>query len=260
MMTARPSGPAEPRVVVLPDVAALNDAVAGAIVESARESLLLRGRFTIALSGGETPRPVYKLIAGRHARDVDWSRVEVFFGDERCVPPDDDRSNYGMARDTLLSRVPIPPGQAYPMFAPGETPAEAAVRYDALLRGAFPALNAADPPTFDLALQGIGPDGHTASLFPGDASLGEMSRWAIAVQAPAAFPVRDRITLTTRALNRARRVLFIVAGASKRDVVARVLRSDRADAPDLPAALLRGLEATDWFLDADAAGGLELES
>lgn len=254
MTTARPSGPAEPRIVVLPDASALNDAVASAIVESARESLLLRGRFTIALSGGETPRPVYKLLAGRHARDIEWSRVEVYFGDERCVPPDDDRSNYGMARDTLLSRVPIPPGQAYPMFAPGEAPADAAARYDALLRGAFPAMNAADPPTFDLALQGLGPDGHTASLFPGDPSLGEMSRWAMAVQAPATFPVRDRITLTPRALNRARRVLFMVAGASKREVVARVLRPGQTGAPDLPAAILRGLERTDWFMDAEAAG------
>lgn len=241
----------ERTVRVLADAGALAEAVALWVADAARVTLLARETFTIALSGGETPRAAYERLGTRHAGDVDWSRVKVFFGDERCVPPDDARSNYALARETLLSRVPVPAGQVFRMYEAGDDPAAAAARYEALLRAEFPALSAADPPTFDVALQGVGPDGHTASLFPGDAGvLGESQRWVRAVQAPDGFPVRDRITVTVQALNRSRRVLFVASGAGKRDVVSRVLHGRDTG---LTAALVRGLESTEWLLDAAAA-------
>lgn len=249
-------GPAAPRAMVFPDLATLSDAVARAVVEAAHESLLHRGRFTIALSGGDTPRPAYELLGGRYAGDIDWSRTEIFFGDERCVPQDDARSNFRLARESFLSRLPVAPRALYPMYEAGEPPGVAAQRYEELLRSAFPAMSAADPPTFDLAFQGVGPDGHTASLFPGNPALGELERWVVPVRARPDVEIRDRISLTLPALNHARRVLFMVAGDAKRDAVSRVLRPRQADEPALPAALVSGLDDTCWMLDVAAAGDL----
>ncbi len=234
----------DPLVRVLPDAGALAEAVALTLADSARQSIAARGTFTIALSGGSTPRPAYELLA--NAGNVDWARVEVFFGDERCVPPDDPRSNYALARDALLSRVPLASHRVHPMYGGKESPADAAARYEDLLRARFPATGA----TFDLLFLGVGPDGHTASLFPGDAALAETSRWVLHVRAPSSFDVPDRVTLTLPALNRSRRVLFMVSGAAKRNVVSRVL--DTHDTT-MPAALVCGLEATEWLLDAATA-------
>jgi 6-phosphogluconolactonase len=167
---------------------------------------------TIVLAGGKTPRPVYE----RLAREPDhWDGMEVFFSDERCVPPDDPASNFRMASDTLLSSVP-----AHVHRMPGEGCDAAA--YEEELRAFF----AAGQPEFDFAFLGLGPEGHTASLFPGDAALDETERWVVKV----ARPDHDRLTLTLPTLSAAYGVVFLVAGASKRDALRRMMAGE-----DLPA-------------------------
>lgn len=243
------------RVVVHPDHAALSDAVANAIAQAARECAAARGRFTLVLSGGETPRGAYELLAARYAQDIPWDRTEVFFSDERFVPPADARNNYAMARAALLSRVPLPAERVHPIPTVGGSASDCAERYEATLRARLPdSEDRPDAPTFDVALLGVGADGHTASLFPGDAALREPARWALAVDAPGGTEVRTRITLSLPALNRARQVLFMVSGAGKKNAVARALRGELLQGVEpLPAALVRGIEGTVWSLDTAAA-------
>lgn len=233
-----------PTVEVYPDGEALANAAAALVVRAARASVEARGTFSIVLSGGSTPRRTYELLAGTFAPNVPWDRTHVFFSDERVVPVSDPRNNYGMARSALLSRVPIPAHQVHPMPTEGAEPADLAARYEATLRAQG---------AFDLAVMGMGADGHTASLFPGDAALSEPERWVRALRAPEGTEVRDRLTLTLPALNRARTVVFLVTGGEKSDTVARVLRPARGGSdPPLPAALVRGLHGTEWLLDAAA--------
>jgi 6-phosphogluconolactonase len=233
-------------VEVLADLGALSRAAAEHVVRDARDAVRRRGRFTIALAGGSTPRALYELLAGEYRARVDWARTEVFFGDERCVPPDDAASNYAMACDALLGRVPA----ARVHRIAGERPADDAARaYDAELRAAFPDDRA---PTFDVALLGLGADGHTASLFPGDAALEERTAWAVPVPPPESVPPHvERVTVTLPVLDRSRAVYVLAAGGEKRTVVRRILAGE---APALPAARVHGMERTAWLLDRDAAG------
>ncbi|MFN2567524.1 MAG: 6-phosphogluconolactonase [Gemmatimonadaceae bacterium] len=223
-------------------------AAAGEIVGAANEAVERRGRFVIALAGGETPRPVYGLLGGEYRDAIPWDRTDVCFGDERCVPPDDPASNYGMVRATLLDHVPVPAKRVHRVA--GELGATAAARdYDARMPELF--REDANAPTFDVALLGVGADGHTASLFPGDPALEERERWAVPALAPPGAKVRERVTLTLSVLNRARLVLILCAGEEKRDAVSRILSGA---APELPAARVRGGERTLWMLDRTAAG------
>jgi 6-phosphogluconolactonase len=240
---------------VYPTLDALSHATARAIVDAARESVRSKGGFSLVLSGGETPRPTYELLANRYATEMPWELTDVFFSDERFVPSGDHRNNVAMTRSTLLSRVPIPEDRVHAILTEGGTPAECASRYEEMLRVGLPALQSGDEPTFDFALLGVGADGHTASLFPGDAALRESSRWVLAVHAPAGTEVRDRITLTLPVLNRSRRVVFLVAGKGKSVAVAAALRGETdTDGARLPAALVHGVQTTEWLLDAGAAG------
>ena len=234
-------------IEVFTDAAALVRVAAERVVRLAAEAVERAERFTIALSGGSTPRPLYELLAGPFRDRLPWARTEIFFGDERCVPPTDPQSNYFAARRALLVHVPL--ARVYRIE--GELPAEeAAANYDATLRAAFPDDLA---PTFDLVLLGVGPDGHTASLFPGSPALDERERWAVAVPAPTtAAPALPRVTMTLPPIERAREVWLLAAGADKRDVVARIL-DRRAD--DLPAARAHGALRTSWLLDRAARGG-----
>ena len=243
---------------VFPDASALAEGLARAVVDAARDAIAARGRFRIALSGGETPRAAYALLGTRFAEDVEWSKVDVFFTDERFVPADDPRNNFAMTRAAWLSHVPMPPERIHPIPTAGGSVEECARRHDAELRALFADARAAPgSATFDLTIMGIGTDGHTASLFPGDtATLREGSRWVRAVSAPPTAPVRERITLTLPLLNRSRRMVFAASGARKRDVVARALAGQREDAAGdeaIPAALAHGIESTEWLVDADAA-------
>jgi 6-phosphogluconolactonase len=243
------SGAAAERVV-LADAAAVAARAAEHVAGAARRAVAARGRFVVALAGGTTPRLAYERLAADAA--VPWEGVHVWFGDERCVAPDHADSNYRMAREALLGRVPVPAGQV--LRIEGErAPADAAERYDALLRGDALAHAGEGGAAFDLVLLGVGPDGHTASLFPGGEALGERERWAVAVPAPGHVgPHVPRVTLTLPALRAAREVLVVATGAEKRAAVAAALGGAGNEAP--PAGLVRGLERTVWVLDGAAAG------
>ena len=205
--------------------------------------------FRVALSGGSTPRLVYPLLLEPSRRDaVEWEAVEFFWGDERAVPPDHPESNFGVAYGMLISQLPdVRPDRIHRMPAEAPDLDAAALTYESELRLAFGA-RGDQPPAFDLIWLGMGPDGHTASLFPASAGLEERRRWVIANFAPA----QDawRMTLTFPVLNAGRGVLFVVTGADKADA----LREIRAGGSDLPAAHVDG-EQVEWIVDAAAAGG-----
>ena len=199
------------------------------------------GWATLALSGGSSPKPVYEALAQRE--DVDWSRVRVYFCDDRCVPPDHEHSNVRLAREHLLRPAGIPDAHVFPM-ACTDAPDRAAAAYDRLLRDHF-----GGPPRFDAAVLGMGDDGHTCSLFPGSPALDERERLCLHTIAPTGMPVRDRITLTYPALAGCRLALFLVRGAGKREPLHRALRGD------LPAGKVH---LTDgklvWHVDRAAYG------
>src|SRR5258705_2991684 len=175
-------------------------------------------RFSVALAGGNTPRQVYELLATEQFKNrVEWPQVHFFFGDERCVPPEHPDSNYAMAYEALISRVPIPAKNVYRIMGEGNAN-ESALAYENQLRAFFAGLTW---PRFDLALLGMGEDGHTASLFPNSAALKEMSRWVVATKNEQSG--QDRITLTLPALNHARHIMFLVSGKKKAQRLKEVL-------------------------------------
>ena len=237
------------------DAEAVASTAAEAIVAAARCAIQERGRFTMALSGGSTPRRLYQLLAdadGPYAAALRWDRIHLFFGDERHVPPEDPDSNYRMVSETLLSRITV--ASVHRMR--GELPeaAAAAESYEGDLARFFEIDAAADPPPrIDVVLLGLGADGHTASLFPGSPALDERRRWVV-----APFVERlgaSRITLTLPVLNRAREVLFLVSGLAKAHALARAL-APGGSAPPPPAARVQpDLEAPIWIADRDAANG-----
>ncbi len=231
---------------IYPDQESLSQAAAGLFVRLATNCVQARGRFSVVLSGGATPRRTYELLAQPPFRDrVTWSRIHVFWGDERCVPLDDPRSNAGMAREALLKRVPIPQVQIHPMLC-GPSPEAAALAYEEALRSWF-----AGPPRFDLIFLGLGVDGHTASLFPGEARLLEGERWVAAVHPPG----RDlpRITLTPVIINQAEVVAFLVAGADKAAILKETLQGP-GEPRRLPAQLIKPLTGEIyWLVDQSAA-------
>lgn len=206
-----------------------------------------RGRFVVALSGGLTPRRMYQELAAWPLRErVPWGQVHVFWGDDRCVPPTDPRSNAGQARRLLLDHVPVPRDQIHPMRCE-TSPHEAARRYEAELRIFFAGRRA----RFDLVLLGLGDDGHTASLFPGSPALDEFRRWALDVYVPG-HDVR-RMTLTTQIINQAALVVFMVSGSAKARTLQAVLEGPR-DERRLPAQLIAPNDGrTEWLLDREAA-------
>src|SRR5258705_9633015 len=209
-------------VAVLPTAAALADAAAGRFITAARDALALGGQFLGAPAGGSTPRDTY-LRLGTEAlvSRVMWSRVQVLWGDERCVPPDHIESNYRMARETLLDRVPIPAANVHRIHGEDD-PATAAEVYEATLRAL---LRTPAGARIDLVLLGLGEDGHTASLFPGNAAVHERTRWVMAARASAASVWR--ITLTPAGINAAAEILFLVSGGANAGILARLLERPR---------------------------------
>ena len=234
-------------LLVLPDAEAVARAGADRFVESARHAIADHGRFRVALSGGSTPKAVYPLLVSPPRVDqVDWGRVEFFWGDERAVPPDHPDSNFGVAYHLLLSQLPAVRRDAIHRM-PAELPDlnAAALAYEADVRLAF-GVRDAEVPRFDLIWLGMGADGHTASLFPGSAGLEVTDRLVIANHAPSLGAWR--MTFTFPLINAARQVLFVVNGADK----ATVLRDVLAGRGDLPAARVRA-ERTEFLVDAAAA-------
>jgi 6-phosphogluconolactonase len=225
----------------------LISAAADEIAEIAKAAAAARGVFRWALAGGSTPRALYAAMAARLARprDFPWERSEIFFGDERCVPPGDPQSNYRMARESLLDHVPVP--AAMVRRIPGELPpAEAAEAYARAL-GEEP---------LDLALLGMGADGHTASIFPGSPPLFVPASSVWVTDSP--LPPTRRISLSPTALSAARAVRFLVTGASKADRVREVALQHGSESPALPAAQIRPLSGDlVWWLDRAAAAHLD---
>jgi 6-phosphogluconolactonase len=236
----------KPEIKVVPDPAALASQGAERFVDIAREAIALRGRFSVALSGGHTPEQMFHLLSQEPYRSqVAWEKVEIFFGDERCVPPDSPESNFRMANESLIRKVPVPGDNVYRMR--GEIdPNEAAIEYGQMLKEKF------GDGGLDLVFLGMGPDGHTASLFPGTEALRETKHRCVAnfVAKLNAW----RITMTVPFINRAGTVLFLVAGADKAQRVAEVLEGP-ADPERLPSQLIRPDPGKlVWLLDAEAAG------
>ena len=252
---APPDGAEEGLVEIHVHDDARDVAVAGAamIAERLRAAIAAWGGATIALSGGDTPGPIYERLADAHRDDVDWSRVTVVYGDDRCVPPDHALSNHRMAERTLLSRVPLDPARVHRVR--GELdPAAAADDYDRVLRAAL-ADRADGAPLLDVNVMGIGPDGHTASHFPHAPSLDQTARWAVAVPAPSHVePHVPRVTLTLPVLERAALVLFVVTGGGKQAPLRRALAEEPSAAT--PASLVMADGLTCWLLDAAAAEAL----
>ena len=238
-------------LAVLPSAAALADAGAARFVAAAGDAIASRGQFIVALSGGSTPRDTY-LRLGTEAlvSKVMWSRVQVLWGDERCVPPDHVESNYRMARETLLDRVPVPALNVHRIHGEDD-PATAAEAYEATLRALL--LTPAGA-RIDLVLLGLGEDGHTASLFPGSAAVHEQTRWVMAARAGAAS--MWRVTLTPAVINAAPEVLFLVSGGAKAGILRRVLEGPRRPR-ELPAqAIAPSNGRVRWCVDAAAAADL----
>lgn len=237
-------------VEVVADRTALGNVVAARIATAARSAVAARGRFRLVLTGGSSPQGAYERLAGYAGADVPWKATEIFVGDERWVPHDDPRSNFGMAKRLFLDTVPVAPEHVHPMPTDGATPAADAARYEQTLVAAL--ANAAgelDP--FDVVLLGVGEDGHTASLFPGDPAVDEQRRRVLATHAPAGAESRDRITMTMPALVHARAILVLCPGKNKAPVL-RAIRAGGAEAARFPAARLAALEQAEWLVDEAA--------
>ena len=239
-------------VLVHADPGAAARVAARRFIELGRSAIAERDRFCAALAGGSTPMKMYALLAATRLPTLDWQRVHVFFSDERCVPADHPHSNCAMVRRALLDRVALPAAHVHRIECEAMPGTLAAERYEAELRAFF---GSGPPPHvagFDLILLGVGADGHTASLFPGAPALAERQRWVAHTRAPPGVVAPERISLTLPALNAARRIIFLVTGATKAGAVGAVLNDPERCAA--PAAMVRGAENLEWHLDAAAAG------
>lgn len=254
-------GPKMARIECFPTTEALMAGAAERFVSVAAQAINESGRFVVALAGGSTPRRLYELLAtSAYAPRVEWSRAHLFWGDERCVPPDDPGSNYRMAREALLSRVPLPEANVHRVRGE-DAPARAAAAYERELRETLGTRHGlprrAPGRRLDLVLLGMGDNGHTASLFPGFTAVRERNRWVVAEY--VAEVSMWRITLTPPVLNAAAHVMFLVSGAKKAAMLHRVLEGPSE--PDvLPAQAIAPREGVlTWLVDAAAAARLRAE-
>ena len=233
---------------VYPSLEKLSRAAAEELANIAHAAARDRDRFTLALSGGQTPRFLYQLLARDFRALIPWHKTEIFWGDERYVSPDDPRSNYRMARETLLDHVPIPQDHLHPMPTLLPVLEEAAEAYEETLMSHFPG----QWPRFDLILLGMGPDGHIASLFPHNIVLEEEARLVAAVRDDRATPPL-RLTLTLPAINHAANIHFLIAGKNKSPALHRAL-APNANPKSSPAAAIKPIDGNlIWWLDQPAA-------
>ncbi len=240
-------------IVVCSDAEELNRRTAEQFVKLATKSVAATGRFTVALSGGSTPRAFYSLLASQTFQPlVPWSKVYFFWGDERCVAPDHPESNYGMARVMMLEKVPVPKENVYRVPTEKGNAQRIAAEYERILRTFF-GFNEGQQPRFDLILLGMGEDGHTASLFPGTAALKETGT---VTSNDIQKLGTHRVTLTIPAINQAAHVVFLVSGSSKSSVLKEVLEGQ--DQPTrLPSQSIQPVEGKLLFL-VDRAAASEL--
>lgn len=242
-------------ITIYSDIETLSQAAARAVVRIAQESIAKNGRFTIALSGGSTPKKLYGLLAEEPYRSgIDWSLVDIFWSDERCVAPDDAESNYHLAQQVMLSKIPIPANQIHRMPAEQEDRDAASLAYTIEMKNVF-GVGDEGIPAFDLIQLGMGPEGHTASLFPHQASLHEQQRLIMPVSVPK--PPPPRLTFTPRLLNEAQHILFLVTGAEKADAIQAVLERD-FQPEEYPAQIVQPPKGeVTWMLDPAAAAKLQ---
>jgi len=236
------------------DIEELSQEAAKHFIEAADIAIRERGRFSVALSGGNTPRTLFVLLAHAPFRSqVDWQNVHIFWSDERCVSPDDPRSNYHMAQETLLAKIPTPIENIH--HIQGELkPEAAAAKYEAELQAFF----GAEPPAFDLILLGLGDNAHTASLFPHTSALNETKRWVTSVYVEEIS--MSRITMTAPLINQARKIIFLVSGEDKAPAVKQVLEGSYKP-HEYPAQLISPDQARPiWLLDHAAAHKLRAET
>ena len=243
------------KLEIVADESELARAAADRFVAEARSAIADRGRFVVALAGGSTPKVMFDLLSATPRREqVAWENVRFYFGDERCVPPDDPSSNFGMANRTMLSKLALRPEQIHRMRGEDE-PAQAALEYERELRAFFHIEQPGDFPRFNLLLLGLGENAHVASLFPRHPALHEETRLAVAVVVEAA-PSR-RISLTMPVINSAERVMFLVSGENKAAAVKNILRGP-ADPEQYPAQLVNPHSGKIvWLMDKAAASALE---
>ena len=235
-----------PEVTVFDSLDALSHEAARCLIVAAREGVICTGRAAVALSGGHTPARLYELLASDEYRAaVPWDEVDWFWSDERAVPPDDARSNFGLAQRLMLSRVPVNPSRVHRMPADAADLDRAAMRYEEAIRSEVPDL------AFDLLLLGVGDDGHTASLFPGNAALDETERLVLPVLGGPELEVRSRLTFTYPLINLARMVLVLAAGADKRPIVEAVTH-DVPGADRYPVARIHPAGHLTWLVDRQA--------
>jgi 6-phosphogluconolactonase len=235
------------------DYEALSYAAAGLFAQRARLSIEKTGRFSVALSGGHTPERAYQILADHPFSDrIPWEGVHIFWGDERCVPPEDPMSNQGMIQRTLLDQVPIPPSQIHPMGC-WQSPGSAAMEYEKFLHEYFGSVH----PNFDLVFLGLGENGHTASLFPGKEVLHDTEHWVAEVYLPDQNLYR--LTLTAGIINQASMIAFLVSGAKKASVLKEILEG-KFNPERLPAQLIKPQNGDLlWLVDQEASALLTKE-
>ena len=245
------SSSAEIRILTTPQE--LFAAAAEEVIHAADEAVKARGKFTLALSGGSTPKALYNLLATNARTALPWDRMYFFWGDERHVPPNDPDSNYRMVSEAMLSKVPVPPANVFRVEAENPDASAAAAAYDQTLRKFFQ-LDASGVPRFDLILLGMGPDGHTASLFPGTEGLKEKSRLVIANWVEKLKT--HRLSFTLPVLNAAHTVAFLVSGTDKAPALNAVLEGNEPG-EQYPSKLVQPKDGKlVWFMDRAAASGL----
>lgn len=250
------ASPGKPQIRRFDDLEALSQAAADDLAAIAVAAVAARGVCHVALSGGSTPRRLFQLLIQRGPGALPWARLVLWWGDERAVPPEHPESNYGMAREALIDPARafgLPTAQVHRMAGELADRDAAARAYESALVAALGA-----PPRLDYAMQGMGPDGHTASLFPDTPALAETARWVVAnhVTSPVAHGIADRITLTAPALSAARHVRFLVAGADKAAALAHVLTGPR-DPVHYPSQLIAPADGDlIWMVDRAAAASL----
>jgi len=243
-------------ITIYPDLDTISQQAAAYIARIAREAIVTRGRFTIALSGGNTPKKLYGLLGSEpYSSQIDWKLVDIFWSDERCVPPDDPESNYYMAQEVLLQHLSIPVAQVHRMPADRDDRNAASLAYTQDIQHVF-ATNGI--PDFDLIQLGMGPEGHTASLFPHQPSLHETQRLVMPVSVPK--PPPDRLTFTPPVLNAAHHVLFPATGADKVDALHAVIEGP-PNTDEYPAQIVRppNGEVT-WMVDSAIAQKIHVKS
>lgn len=238
--------PMQPEIRVLKTATDLFEAAAAEFAAQASAAVRASGRFTVALSGGSTPKTLYSLLATKPG--IPWDKICIFWGDERHVPPDQPESNYRMANEALLSKVPVLPQSIFRIHAEEKDAASAALQYEQTLKDFFH-LSPGQFPRFDLIFLGVGPDGHTASLFPGTAALNETKRLVVSNWVPK-FNT-DRITFTFPVLNAAACVIFLLSGADKAATLQEVLENKSADLPSQKVRPTNGKLI--WMVDEPAA-------